>query len=85
MPVWVQAPVHSPTFKVIRHELRLDSLKVTGGELVMAEANPAGYKELGRAQLLDAPDVWGPLALSDGRLVLRDQKQMKCVYVGEGG
>ncbi len=25
-----------------------------------------------------------PLALSDGNLVIRDQAQMKCVYVGKG-
>ncbi len=24
-------------------------------------------------------DIWGPLALSDGRLVVRDQKSMKCL------
>ena len=53
-------------------------------ELVMAEASPESYKELGRAQVLGGPDVWAPLALSDGRLVLRDHKQMKCVYVGAG-
>ena len=55
------------------------------GELVMAEASPRGYKELGRAQVLGGRDIWAPLALSDGRLVLRDQKQMKCVYVGADG
>jgi outer membrane protein assembly factor BamB len=52
------------------------------GELVMAEASPAGYKELGRAKVLGGRDIWAPMALSDGRLVLRDHEQMKCVYVG---
>jgi outer membrane protein assembly factor BamB len=54
------------------------------GELVMAEANPRQYKELGRARLLDGGDLFAPLALSNGNLVLRDTKQMKCVYVGDG-
>jgi protocatechuate 3,4-dioxygenase beta subunit len=36
MPSVVLAPKYSPTFAVIGQELRLDSLKVTGGELVMA-------------------------------------------------
>jgi outer membrane protein assembly factor BamB len=54
------------------------------GELVMAEASPKGYKELGRARLLDGPDLFAPLALSNGMLVLRDTRQMKCVYVGAG-
>jgi outer membrane protein assembly factor BamB len=52
------------------------------GELVMAEANPAGYKELGRAKVLGGNDIWAPLALSEGMLVLRDQSQMKCLLVG---
>jgi len=52
------------------------------GELVMAEASPKGYKELGRARLLEGSDLFAPLALSDGMLLLRDTKQMKCVYVG---
>ena len=52
------------------------------GELVMAEASPDGYKELGRARVLGGREIWGPLALSDGMLVLRDQSQMKCVFVG---
>jgi outer membrane protein assembly factor BamB len=55
------------------------------GDLVMAEASPQGYKELGRARVLGGKDIWAPLALSDGMLVLRDQKQMKCVHVGAGG
>jgi hypothetical protein len=36
MPAVALAPKYSPTFAVIGQELRLDSLKVTGGELVMA-------------------------------------------------
>jgi hypothetical protein len=54
------------------------------GELVMADASPRQYKELGRTRLLDGGDLFAPLALSNGNLVLRDTKQMKCVYVGDG-
>jgi outer membrane protein assembly factor BamB len=54
------------------------------GELVMAEASPKQYKELGRAKLLEGGDLFAPLALSNGMLLLRDTKQMKCVYVGDG-
>jgi outer membrane protein assembly factor BamB len=52
------------------------------GELVMVEASPQRYKELGRARVLNGGDLFAPLALSDGMLVLRDTGQMKCVYVG---
>jgi outer membrane protein assembly factor BamB len=54
------------------------------GELVIAEASPKGYKELGRSKVLAGREIWGPLALSDGHLVLRDMGQMKCLYVGAG-
>lgn len=55
------------------------------GELVMVEANPSGYKELGRAKVLGGRDIWAPMALSNGMLVLRDHDQMKCLYVGAEG
>ena len=54
------------------------------GELVMAEASPKQYKELGRAGLLDGGDLFAPLALSNGMLILRDTQKMKCIYVGDG-
>jgi outer membrane protein assembly factor BamB len=54
------------------------------GELVMAEASPRGYKELARAKVLAGREIWAPMALSDGHLVLRDQSQMKCLFVGSG-
>ncbi|NIA21804.1 MAG: PQQ-binding-like beta-propeller repeat protein [Anaerolineaceae bacterium] len=51
------------------------------GELVMAEANPQGYKELGRAKILGGHDAWGPMAYADGRLIFRDLTEMVCVKV----
>ena len=36
MPMLALVPLYSPTFAVIGHQLRLDSLRVEGGELVMA-------------------------------------------------
>ncbi len=53
------------------------------GELLMAEAKPAVFKELGRARVLggEGGTIWAPLALSDGRLLVRDLRQMRCVDV----
>jgi len=51
------------------------------GILYLIEPAPSGYKELAKARLLDTNECWGPLALSDGKLIIRDQKQMKCVVV----
>jgi outer membrane protein assembly factor BamB len=49
------------------------------GELHVVEPSPAGFKSLAKAKLLEGKEIWGPLALADGRLLLRDQGQMKCV------
>jgi outer membrane protein assembly factor BamB len=51
------------------------------GMLRLLEANTEGYKELDSAQILEGHDVWGPLALSDGKLVIRDFGRMVCLKV----
>ena len=51
------------------------------GFLYLIEPNPNGFKELASAKLLDTNQCWAPLALSDGKLLIRDHKQMKCVVV----
>jgi outer membrane protein assembly factor BamB len=51
------------------------------GILNLIEPNPEGFKRLASVDLLDTEECWGPLALSDGKLLIRDQKQMKCVAV----
>jgi outer membrane protein assembly factor BamB len=49
--------------------------------LYLIEPNPAEFKVLAKAELLNTKQAWAPLALSDGKLLIRDQKQMKCVVV----
>mgnify|MGYP000889332062 CR=1 FL=1 len=51
------------------------------GMLRMLEANITGYKELASTQVLSGNDVWGPMALSDGKLVLRDLSKMVAMDV----
>jgi hypothetical protein len=55
------------------------------GDLYLIEPSPQGYRQLACAKkLLDEEDdgqVWAPMALSQGKLLLRDQRQMKCVDV----
>ena len=55
------------------------------GKLCMAEASPAGYRELGRAQILAPPQTWGPPAFKDGKLVIRDMHKIYCVDVTAAG
>ena len=51
------------------------------GVLYLIEPNAEGFKMLSCADLLDTQECWAPLALADGRLLIRDQRQMKCVLV----
>jgi len=51
------------------------------GYLYLIEPTPDGFKPLAKAKLLDTDTCWGPLALSNGRLLIRDQKQMKCILL----
>ena len=54
------------------------------GLLTMAEATPAGYKVLGKAQVIeDGVTAWGPMALVGGRLIVRDMTRMVCLDVAE--
>jgi outer membrane protein assembly factor BamB len=49
--------------------------------IYLIEPNPTEFKVLAKAELLDTKQSWAPLALSDGKLIIRDQKQMKCVVL----
>jgi outer membrane protein assembly factor BamB len=49
------------------------------GELHIVEPSPSGFKSLSKAKLLGGKEIWAPLVLADGKLVIRDQSQMKCV------
>jgi outer membrane protein assembly factor BamB len=50
-----------------------------GGQLRIVDPTPDGYKQLAEAKILEGKQIWAPMALSDGKLVCRDQGQMKCV------
>ncbi len=55
------------------------------GMLRLIEASTTQYKELASARVLSGEEVWGPMALSNGRLVIRDMSQMICLQVGPVG
>lgn len=58
-------------------------LQDTDCTLHLAEAGTDGYRELARARIFDGHDAWAPMALVDGKLVLRDRDWMKCLKVGD--
>jgi outer membrane protein assembly factor BamB len=49
------------------------------GTLHLVEPSPEGYKELAKAKLFSGRQMWGPMALSQGKLLVRNQKELKCV------
>jgi outer membrane protein assembly factor BamB len=51
------------------------------GQLDLLEVSPNGQTVLAEATLLDGPEVWAPLALSEGKLLVRDHEHLKCLDV----
>ncbi len=55
------------------------------GRLTIAEATSEAYRPLAQAEVIeDAHDAWAPMALVDGRLILRDLTRMKCLNLAAG-
>jgi outer membrane protein assembly factor BamB len=50
-------------------------------KLYLVEPDPSGFKPLASAVVLEPGDNWAPLALVDGKLLVRGQKQLKCLQV----
>lgn len=57
------------------------NIEGTNGDLHLIEPGPEGYKEIAKVSLLGGKEIWGPMSLSKGRLIIRDQSQMKCLDV----
>ncbi|MFA6101560.1 MAG: PQQ-binding-like beta-propeller repeat protein [Victivallaceae bacterium] len=49
------------------------------GTLTMMKIDGSDGKILGSHRIIDGNDAWGPLAVADGRMILRDLNQMVCI------
>ncbi len=59
-------------------------LSVDGSTMLyLIEPDPSGFKPLASAVLLEPGENWAPIALVDGKLLIRDQENLKCVLVGQ--
>ncbi len=38
-------------------------------------------KQLDEAKVLSGTEIWAPMAMSDDKLLIRDQKELKCLDV----
>ena len=52
-------------------------------KLYLVEPSPAGFKPLASAVILEPGDNWAPLALVDGKLLVRGQKELKALQVAQ--
>lgn len=57
----------------------------TDGEkmLYLIEPDPSGFKPIASAEMLTPGQNWAPPALTDGKLLIRDQGKMICVKVAQ--
>jgi PQQ-like domain len=51
--------------------------------LYLIQPDPSGFKPLASAEMLGEGQNWGPMALSNGKLLIRDQTRLICVRVGK--
>ncbi len=51
--------------------------------LYLIQPDPSGFKPLASAGMLGEGQNWGTLALSDGKLLLRDQNRLMCIKVAK--
>jgi hypothetical protein len=49
------------------------------GTLHLVEPSPEGFKQLAEAKIFSGKEIWAPMALSDGKLLVRNQQEMKCL------
>jgi outer membrane protein assembly factor BamB len=51
------------------------------GTLFIAKASTDKFTVLDKARIIEGQDAWGPIAIADGRLLMRDSKTMVCIDV----
>ncbi len=52
-------------------------------KLYLIEPDPSAFKPLASVELLERGQNWAPIALADGKLLIRDHSQVKCVQVAQ--
>ena len=49
------------------------------GMLSFAEASPNGYKEVYKTKVYEGHEAWAPMALAEGKLIIKDLTEMICL------
>ena len=59
-------------------------LSVDGNKMLyLIDPDPSGFKPLASAEMLEQGENWAPIALVDGKLLIRDQKHLKCLAIAQ--
>jgi outer membrane protein assembly factor BamB len=53
------------------------------GQLILLDPSPDGYKELARSQVVKKEQIWAHPALANGKVYLRDEKEIICLQMPE--
>jgi outer membrane protein assembly factor BamB len=51
------------------------------GTLTMIQPDGKKYIQMAQKKLFNGQDAWGPIAVADGRMILRDSKMMYCIKI----
>ena len=51
--------------------------------LYIIQPDPSGFKPLASAEILKPGQNWAPIALADGKLLIRDQSRMLCLKIAK--
>ncbi len=51
------------------------------GVLHLIEPSPAGLKIISKVKMLGGKEIWSPPSLAGGKLIIRDQHQIKCLDI----
>ncbi len=51
------------------------------GTLTIAKVNAQKFVPLDKKRIIEGQDAWGPFAIADGMLLMRDSKQMLCIDI----
>jgi outer membrane protein assembly factor BamB len=78
--LWTRQNVGQYHATVMRAKDRLLLLE-EGGDLVLFEPNPKEYKELARSKVCGK--TWAHPALANGKLYVRDEKELICVQLAK--
>jgi outer membrane protein assembly factor BamB len=49
------------------------------GEMTIARFSTSKFEVLDKTKIIEGQDAWGPLAIADGLMLMRDAKFMLCI------